>query len=146
MIIMNGKLRLIILFLIFFGVSCNQQESANEKSGNPVMEFETESFDFGTLKHGEKVEYVFYFENTGTGNLIIKDIITHCGCTTTGIEKREYIPGEEGKIKIMFDTRGFRNNQTKITEVITNAKDSVNVLQLSAFIESNYKLINTTNK
>jgi hypothetical protein len=146
MIIMSGKQSFIILLLIFFGVSCSQQESANEKSGEPDIAFETENFDLGTLKHGEKVEYVFYFENTGNGNLIIKDIITHCGCTTTGIEKQEYKPGEQGKIKIMFDTQGFRNNQTKITEVITNAKDSVKVLQLTAFIESDYQLINTTNK
>jgi hypothetical protein len=138
--------KLIILIFIFFGVSCNQQETAKSNSGEPVIEFETQSFDFGTLKQGEKVEYVFYFRNTGKGNLIIKDIITHCGCTTSGIEKNVFAPGEEGKIKIIFDSQGFRNNQTKITEVITNAKDSVKVLQLSAFIESDYQLINTTNK
>ena len=37
----------------------------------PSLQLTNETFDFGTVKQGEKIEHVFEFENTGTEDLII---------------------------------------------------------------------------
>ena len=37
----------------------------------PVMEFEENEFDFGTIDYGTNVEHVFKFKNTGKSPLVI---------------------------------------------------------------------------
>lgn len=141
-----------VSFFVFFiwllaaAVSCNDAAvKTDAENAQAEIQFETREADLGTLRHGEKAEYVFYFKNSGTDDLIIKEIITNCGCTAADIQKKQYAPGEEGKIKIIFDTRGFFNNQQKTTQVFTNTKDSVVSLQLTAFVDADLKL-NTINR
>ena len=40
----------------------------------PVIKFESELHDFGTVKQGEFLEYKFEFTNTGNEDLFIKKI------------------------------------------------------------------------
>jgi hypothetical protein len=42
----------------------------------PSIEFQEEKHDFGCISEGEQVEFTFVFSNTGSNDLIIKDIKT----------------------------------------------------------------------
>lgn len=134
----------IIFAVLFFSTSCEDNEDNKlEKinfTGKPQIEFLKTSHDFGTLKEGEIVECVFKFKNTGEAPLAIIYVNADCGCTVPEFSKNEILPGEEGKIKVIFDSSGFRNNIYKTIDVETNADSTIIELVLTAFIEHNNNL------
>lgn len=133
------QLGLYTLILAFGLMSCNNEGETkpDEKStGKPVIEFNKTSHDFGDLKEGEIVECSFYFKNTGKGPLLIKEVTPDCGCTVPEFDKEAILPGEESKIKIVFNSAGFRNNIYKTIDVETNTEEGFTELILTAFIIS----------
>ncbi|MBN2730647.1 MAG: DUF1573 domain-containing protein, partial [Bacteroidales bacterium] len=86
----------------------------------PHILFETETYDFGTVKSGDKVEYNFTFQNTGKSTLKILKTKASCGCTATEPEKTELKKKENSNIKIVFNTSGRKGKQHKTITVITN--------------------------
>ncbi len=127
-----------IIFLAVFGfMSCNNEEDTKkeaEYTGKPIIEFNETSHDFGDLKEGEIVECSFRFKNTGKAPLLIKDVVPDCGCTVPEFDKEPILPGEESKIKIVFNSAGFRNNIYKTIDVETNTEKGFTELILTAFI------------
>jgi hypothetical protein len=127
----------IISMILMAAVGCNQDNNnshANKTEGTPEIEFKKTTHDFGELKEGEIVECSFYFKNTGDAPLLIKDVVPDCGCTVPEFKKEEIMPGEESRIKIIFNSAGFRNNVYKTIDVETNTKDAYTELTLAAFI------------
>src|SRR6187431_3345313 len=47
----------------------------------PVIQYEVEDHDFGTIMEGQKVSYTYKFKNTGDVALIIQNAQPSCGCT-----------------------------------------------------------------
>ncbi len=132
------------ILLVFFGfllllLSCNIKDDSEtnkkEYSGKPQIEFYNVSHDFGNLKEGEIVECTFRYKNTGDAPLSLLYVEADCGCTVPEYSKGGILPGEEGKIKAVFDSNGFRNNIYKTIDVETNADSSITELVLTAFIE-----------
>ncbi len=125
-------------------ISCNHVEeetTGNSKYiGKPQIEFSELSHDFGTLTEGEIVECTFHFKNTGSSPLIIKELVPDCGCTVPEYEKTEILPGKENKIKIVFNSEGFRNNIYKTIDVETNTEPAYTELSITAFIINNKSL------
>jgi hypothetical protein len=83
-----------------------------------VMTFEETEFDFGTVKEGEKVSHVYKFKNTGDEPLILSNAKGSCGCTVPEWPREPIAPGEEGEIKVEFNSRnkkGKRNQKVTIT-------------------------------
>ncbi len=81
------------------------------------------TYNFGTVKQGDKIEYVFKFKNTGKNDLIIRKTKASCGCTAVQLGNKVIPPGQEGSIKTIFNTRGKRGNQHKSVTVTTNIPD-----------------------
>lgn len=111
-----------------------------EKEG-PIITFEKKSHDFGDITQGDKVEYVFAFENTGTEPLIITNVEVTCGCTTPkGWPRDPILPGEKGELTVSFNTAGKLGRQNKPIIVISNAANpegnrvsfSANILEKGA--------------
>ncbi|MEX0966823.1 MAG: DUF1573 domain-containing protein [Bacteroidia bacterium] len=88
----------------------------------PVMTLETDNHNFGQINEGEKAEYEFEFTNTGDAPLVISDISRTCGCTTPSYSKDPVMPGEKGKIKVVFDSEGRPGRFHKSITVTTNEK------------------------
>jgi hypothetical protein len=132
---------LVIFLCCIFSCKSNN-ESGNKKTykGKPEIEFTETTHDFGTIKEGEIVECNFYFKNSGTAPLIIKDVIPDCGCTAPEYDKKEILPGQESKIKVVFNSEGFMNNVYKTIDVETNTKEPIYELVLTAFIETDKSL------
>ena len=95
--------------------------SASLQTG-PVLEWEKNSFDFGDIHQGEKIEHTFYFTNTGTEPLVITNVTTQCGCTTPkGWPRDPVMPGGKGEITISFNSTTKIGRQNKVATVISNA-------------------------
>lgn len=110
---------LIIVLISLIGPAIAQ--TTVEKEG-PIITFEKKSHDFGDITQGDKVEYIFTFENTGTEPLIITNVEVTCGCTTPkGWPRDPILPGEKGELTVSFNTAGKLGRQNKPIIVISNA-------------------------
>ncbi|HKL38214.1 MAG TPA: DUF1573 domain-containing protein [Bacteroidales bacterium] len=98
-----------------------QDNSQSQSGGAPAgIKFEQVYYDFGSLRQGERVSYIFEFRNTGGSPLLIKEAIASCGCTVPQYDKEPIAPGEEGSVEVIFDSSGRRGNQYKSVIIRTN--------------------------
>ena len=114
----------------------NPSTASGEASDNNVaaISFATDEHDFGKVIQGEKVTYAFKFENTGTGDLIVSNVSTSCGCTTSGFTTEPVKPGGTGFIKVIFDSSDRRGFQNKTVTVVSNTQPNTKVLQIRAMV------------
>jgi hypothetical protein len=72
----------------------------------PVITFESETIDFGTIEYDANGNREFKFKNTGKEPLIITSVVKSCGCTTPEEPSKEPIkPGGTGVIRFHYDTK-----------------------------------------
>lgn len=90
----------------------------------PAIKFKSTTIDFGEVESGKIVDINFEFENTGSDLLIIKNVIPSCGCTTTGLAKKEYKAGEKGTIASKFNSSGYNGKIIKTITVTSNDPDA----------------------
>jgi hypothetical protein len=110
----------------------------DKKLGNPTVaaadapkiKFEKLIYDFGVIKAGEKVQYVFKFKNEGKTPLIITNATATCGCTEPEYPAEPIKPGAEGTIKVTFDSTGKEGMQDKQITLTTNANPESEKLHL----------------
>jgi hypothetical protein len=101
----------------------------------PAIKFKSMTIDFGEVESGKIVDINFEFENTGTDLLLIKNVIPSCGCTTTGLSKKEYEAGEKGTISSKFNTSGYNGKVIKTITVTSNDPDAAETrLTLSGIV------------
>ena len=98
----------------------------------PRIVFEEESFDFGNISQGEKVEHIFSFINDGNADLIISSAVGSCGCTVPSYPKEPIRPGEEGDIRVIFDSNGKEGAQHKRVTISANTNPSNTVIAIMA--------------
>lgn len=127
--------------------SCKENASSKIKSDNvaeaaqrdeagkqiPVMEFEKEEHDFGTIEQGTAQEAVFKFTNTGNAPLIITNATSSCGCTVPNPPKDPIAPGETGELMVKFNGSG-QNQVSKTITVNANTEKGSELLRIKAFV------------
>jgi len=97
------------------------QQASTETQKGPVVTFEKSTHDFGDITHGDKVEYIYKFTNTGTEPLLITNVNVQCGCTTPKWPKDPIAPGAKGELIVGFDSRGKNGAQFKVVTMVSNA-------------------------
>lgn len=107
--------------LILLGIVFSTGVFAQALEKNPVMTFETKSHDFGDVKQGEKVTYVFKYKNTGTDTLRIDNIVSSCGCTVPNSYERVVAPGANASITVEFNSAGKMGVINKTLTILSNA-------------------------
>ena len=112
------------------GSGKSQSDTQPADTGRAVLKFDVIEHDFGRVTEGEKVGYIFTFRNEGTGNLLINNAVTSCGCTVPKYSKKPVAPGSTGSIEVVFDTSGRNGIQTKTVTVMSNAVTPVMLLQI----------------
>ena len=100
----------------------------------PSFEWETLEHDFGTIKEGEKVSYLYKFKNTGEVPLIIENVRPSCGCTAPNWSKEPIPVGGEGSVEVVFDSKGKPNAQNKTVTVTANTWPQSTVLRFKTFV------------
>jgi hypothetical protein len=109
--------------------------SAEDLNNAPIATFEAQSFDFGDIKPGSKVEHTFTLKNTGKRNLIIRDVKSSCGCTAVSPSKNVVASDESVPLKVTFDSTGKSGRQNKTITVITNdPKNPTIILKIASNI------------
>ena len=91
----------------------------------PVMVFESEVLDYGTVEYDGDGTREFKFKNTGKEPLIIYSATGSCGCTVPTYAKEPVKPGESSVIKVHYDTKRPGNFEKTVT-VSSNSKHPVN--------------------
>lgn len=89
----------------------------------PRAVFKETTHDFGKVKQGDVVEHDFVFKNEGGAPLIVDKVETTCGCTAALVSEKTIAPGKEGRIKVVFDTRGYAGRLSRYLYLISNDAD-----------------------
>lgn len=111
------------------------QSSDNTAAKYPVLTFDENPHDFGTVANGSQLEHVFTFTNTGDAPLKVMKAKPSCGCTVPEWSKDPIAPGEKGSMTVKFDARGRSGKQHKNVRLTTNTEKGNEVLSFSATIE-----------
>ncbi|MFM7015912.1 MAG: DUF1573 domain-containing protein [Bacteroidota bacterium] len=113
----------------------NNPETANgeilDKTGVPKFNFEEITHDFGTIESGTSVTYEFKFKNSGDKDLIISQAKGSCGCTQPEYPKDPIAPGDEGVIKVTFNSTGISGQITKNVTLVANTSPNTKVLTIT---------------
>ena len=100
----------------------------------PVITFEEQEFDFGTIEQNTPQEHTFVFTNTGEAPLIITNASSSCGCTVPDYPKNVPIqPGEKGELVVKFNGSGM-NQVVKTVTLNTNTAAGQEMLRIKAFV------------
>jgi hypothetical protein len=76
--------------------------------------------NLGVLKEGEKIEVLFPFKNIGDKPLVINNVVASCGCTVPEKPEEPIMPGKQGIIKAVFDSKGRAGTNHKTITVKAN--------------------------
>lgn len=108
------------------------EQEAVKNANAPVMTFEETKYDFGEMIEGDVLETVFKFKNTGKSPLIITNARASCGCTIPDYSREPIAVGEEGVIKVKFNSRGKHGKQNKRVTLTTNTDKGRELLYVLA--------------
>lgn len=87
-----------ICFTSIVGAAAPGTTSGDIGQGTPIIQFETNFYDFGKLVAPGKVSGVFKFKNVGTGLLELAPPEVSCGCTDAKAIPEKLAPGQSGEI------------------------------------------------
>ena len=78
----------------------------------------------------DETEYTahFKFTNKGDQSVLIKEVVSSCGCTTAMSSKRVYDPGESGEISATFDYGDREGKQIKSIRVETDQEEEPRIV------------------
>lgn len=79
-----------------------------------------ETFDFGEIYKGNKVERKVMLKNIGTQALVIDRVQASCGCTATILEEKTIEPGKTASLSVGFDSKSFNGQVHKNVTVFSN--------------------------
>ncbi|MFZ6052539.1 DUF1573 domain-containing protein [Halocola ammonii] len=110
----------------------NQKKEQAQNQPVTSIKFDEYNHDFGTINEGDSPEHVFTFTNTGDNPLILEKCKGSCGCTVPNCPKNPIAPGEKGEIKVVFNSKGKKNSQTKKVTVTGNTDPVQTILTIKA--------------
>jgi hypothetical protein len=125
--------------VLLASVSCNR---GNRKTTEPApaglsasdtatIMFTEYEHDFGKVIQGEKVAFIFTYENRGNAPLVISSASTSCGCTVSKYSRKPVPPGGIGTMEVEFDSSGRNGKQSKVITVRSNATKPIVLLRIT---------------
>ncbi len=125
------------IILVTALLGCKNGDNSQTNNSNEIMPFvhiETTTHNFGKILQGEEVAYTFIIKNIGNDDLILRNVKSSCGCTTSKVTTEPIKPGHTGSVELVFDSTGRKGKQTKSVTVWTNAKPMSYNLKITAEI------------
>ena len=105
-------------------------------TGNAVIKFEEETFDFGNVPQGPpSVKHEFKVTNNGTDPLVLNNVQPSCGCTTPHWPKEPIMPGKSAEILIEYNAL-HPGAFTKSITVTSNATEPTKVIYIKGNVEA----------
>ncbi|MFY7733439.1 MAG: DUF1573 domain-containing protein [Bacteroidia bacterium] len=118
---------IVVAFFILSKISYSQNKL-------PELTFESTIYNFDTIPFDEPKSYSFKFKNTGKADLLIKNIISTCGCSVPEWNKLPYKRKAKGVIKITFNAR-TKGSFFKTLIVESNGKTSTQAIIIRGFVK-----------
>ncbi|WP_057939134.1 DUF1573 domain-containing protein [Algoriphagus resistens] len=98
------------------------------------FQFPEMEYDFGTINEGQVVEHIFKFTNNGQAPLVISNITASCGCTSPDWSKAPVKPGDEGFVKVVFNSASKSGTQAPTVSIQANTNPTVTRLRLKGSV------------
>ncbi|HVD98238.1 MAG TPA: DUF1573 domain-containing protein [Cytophagaceae bacterium] len=116
--------RIIIAALFFLTGPLSVVAQADRKAAHIV--FAESMKDYGDISYGDSISYVFTFTNTGSEDLIIKNVVTTCSCTSRKYTEGPIAPGKTGELTVSFNSgkQDKLGRQNKVITVLSNADNN----------------------
>ena len=96
------------------------------------MTFAKDRHDFGKVNETDgEAKTVFTFTNTGNVPLIIQDVQASCDCTTPDWTQEPVMPGKQGTVTVVYDTKGRPGVFDKSINVYNNGKTPFVTLRIT---------------
>jgi len=111
-----------------------QSIQAADPSTLGAFQFNEIEYDFGTIDEGKVIEHDFKFINTGEAPLLISNIQASCGCTSPDWTKSPIKPGEEGFVKVVFNSAAKSGVQSPTVSITANTQPNVTRLRLKGTV------------
>ena len=99
-----------------------------------VMQFTSDSHDFGKVAEGTMATHEFKFKNTGNQPVVIANVQASCGCTTPDWTKTPVLPGKMGVIRAMYSSAGRPGVFNKTVTVTSNAAEPSKMLTIKGSV------------
>ncbi len=117
---MKNFMAVVLFGLLTANLFAQDAPAGDEK---PVMTFENETIDYGTIIQDSDGAREFKFTNTGSIPLVINNCQGTCGCTVPNCPKEPIQPGETATIGVKYATNrlGQFNKGIKIYSNATPA-------------------------
>ncbi len=107
-----------------------------------TMKLSENQHDFGVFKEeAGPQKYDFILTNTGSQPLVIKNIVTSCGCTTPEWTRQPIPAGGTGKVTAIYDPKDRPGQFNKTLSVYTNTQPEVNVIVIKGEVTPREKTI-----
>lgn len=90
------------LFLLATAFAFTVAVSAQTKPED-VIKPNVGTHDFGKIKQGVPVTYVFELKNISKSPVVVENTSASCGCTTPEKPTEPILPGEIGKVKVQYN-------------------------------------------
>lgn len=115
---------LLLSAMVLAGCGSKKDKGTESKDqNNSKIEFESTTFDFGKIEYASDGTCRFIFKNVSDEPLIINVVRTSCGCTNPEWPKDPLKPGDQGEIKVTYNTKIPGSFQKNVT-VFCNAVNS----------------------
>jgi hypothetical protein len=125
---MNMKTTFLFFIAALF-ISVASMAQAPAEAATDSIVFNKLEHDYGTIEQGANGETNFKFTNKGQTPIVLSNVKASCGCTTPEWPRNPILPGEEGVIKVKYNTSIVGAFNKSIT-VSSNAKNSNVVLRV----------------
>jgi hypothetical protein len=112
----------------------SKEDSLLAVANAPVVQFEEETFDFGTITEGDSVSHTFKFKNVGKSPLQINNVQVQCGCTIASKPEKPVGVGQSDEIVVRFNSKGKAGTNKKFVTVYSNANPPQSVLSFTAVV------------
>jgi hypothetical protein len=126
-------LKIVKIFCILFLSKAGFSQADTIKSA-PKIQFSELTFDFGEISDDTIVKHIFVFENTDNQEVMIKDVVTQCGCTSSNFDKKITNPNDTGELEISFNSYGKYAYQRKNIRVIFSNGEEVKLTILAQIV------------
>ena len=130
------KFALICLFAsMTFGMANAQNDKKDVPANGAKIRFVETEHNYGDLQKGGNGDCEFTFVNEGNEPLILSKVKASCGCTTPSYTQKPVMPGQQGTIKVHYNT----NNVGAFSKTVTVTSNAVDNPRVVLRIKGNVK-------
>lgn len=134
---MRCRITVPLLVVVLLSATACKNKEVNVGKNNSAIELLDSIHDFGTWRGDTLIQRCsFRLRNTGTEPLVIHDVRTGCGCTTSEFDHEPILPGKITTIKVSYNGRGkITGTFVNTLDVYSNAKSGMARLTIKGNME-----------